>query len=135
MEGNSIINEYKEKVSNYVFEPDNVSKKLYNNLGFKLDLANEVETGKVIGLRSQFAGKIVNNQIRVKNRHSFFINNYWRLDLTKVISGYDLASLQDKNETFECECEFVGETETPFEDFIKSMDSLFKLIIENSNYN
>ena len=135
MEGNSIINEYKEKVSNYVFEPDNVSKKLYNNLGFKLDLANEVETGKVIKLRSQFAGKIVNNQIRVKNRHSFFINNYWRIDLTKVISGYDLASLQDKNETFECECEFVGETETPFEDFIKSMDSLFKLIIENSNYN
>jgi len=135
MEGNSIINEYKEKVTNYIFEPENVSNKLYNNLGFKLDLSIEVETAKVIKLRSQFAGKIVNNQIRVKTRHSFSINKLWRVDLTKVISGYDLASLQDKNESFECECEFIGETETPFEVFIKSMDSLFKLIVYFSNYN
>ena len=128
---NSITNEYKERVSNYVFENE---KKMYNNLSFKLELSNEQETTRRVGLRSQFAGKFVNNTIRVKLRHSFYVNNLWRIDLTKVITGYTLESLREKNESFECECEFIGFIETPFDDFIESMDRLFRLIIVNSNY-
>jgi hypothetical protein len=132
--GASIHNEYKEKVSDYTFEPKNVKNKLYNNLGFKLALSNEIETNKVVGLRSQVAGKIVNNQIRFKNRYSFTINKLWQVDMTKVISGYTLEDLKDKNETFELECEYIGDETLNFEDFITSMDNLFKLILLNSNY-
>lgn len=133
MERNSLVNEYKERVTNYRFEPE-LKKKMYNNLGFKLELSNEVEIPNVVGLRSHYAGKMVNNQIRVKNRFSFDINGLWRVDLTKVVNGYTLESLKDKNETFEFECEFMGDQQTTFEVFIKSMDNLFRLIIENSNY-
>ena len=109
-------------------------KKLYNNLTFKLDLANEITTKKVIRLRSLFAGKMTNNLIRVKNRYSFNVNSLWRIDLTKVTSAYTIETLYEKNETFELECEYIGTKIIPFELFIKSMSDLYKLILLNSNY-
>ena len=132
MTGKSIINEYKNKITDYRFEPKN---RLFNNLGFKLELAEEVVTDKIIGLRSQFAGKIVNNLIRVKTRYSFNMGNFWRIDLTKVVSAYSLETLKDKNETFEFECEFIGGQETSFAVFIKSMETLYRLIVAHSSYN
>jgi hypothetical protein len=135
--GNSITNEFKNKIINYTLEPKHKEKKLFNNLTFKLEIANEIPSNKVIRLRSQFAGKMVNNLIRVKNRYTFEINNLWKIDLTKVTSAYTLETLQDKNETFECECEYIGYNiggNIPFEVFIKSMSDLYKLILSNSNY-
>jgi len=132
--GKSIINEYKNKITKYVLEPKFKGKKLYNNLTFKLEIANEIISNKVIRLRSPFAGKMMNNLIRIKNRYSFKINNLWKIDLTKVTSAYTLETLKDKNETFECECEYIGGCEVPFDLFIKSMSDLYKLILSNSNY-
>jgi len=134
MEGNSITNEYKHKIKNYTLEPLYPKKKLYNNLTFKLELANEVPINKVIRLRSLFAGKTVNNLIRVKIRYAFTVNKLWKIDLTKVQSAYTLETLQDKNEKFECECEYIGGPEVSFETFINSMDNLFRLILTHSNY-
>ena len=124
--------EYKNKITDYRFEPKN---RLFNNLGFKLELAEEVVTDKIIGLRSQFAGKIVNNLIRVKTRYSFNMENLWRIDLTKVVSAYSLETLKNKNETFEFECEFIGGQATSFAIFIKSMETLYRLIVSHSSYN
>jgi len=132
--GQSITNEYKNKIINYTLEPKFKEKKLYNNLTFKLELANEVPTNKIIKLKSLFAGKMTNNLIRVKNRYSFSINNLWKIDLTKVLSAYSPETLKEKNETFELECEYIGNESVPFELFIKSMSNLYKLILSNSNY-
>ena len=128
----STINEHKNKIINYKFKVS--ENKLYNNLTFKLELANEIISNKVIGLRSQFAGKMVNNNIRVKHRYSFKINNLWIIDLTKVTSAYTLQTLKDKNETYELECEYIGDRSVPFEIFIESLSNLYKMILSNSNY-
>jgi hypothetical protein len=130
----SISNDYKEKIKSYTLEPTDAKQKLYNNLVFKLELAKEIPTDKVIGLKSIYAGKTTNNLIRFKERYSFKINQLWRIDLTKVVSAYSLETLKDKNETFECECEFIGDADVPFETFVKSLSNLFKLIASNSNY-
>jgi len=133
--GISVVNEYKNKIKNYTLEPRHKEKKFYNNLSIRLEVSNEVPSNKVIKLRSQFAGKMVNNLIRVKNRYSFKINNLWRLDLTKVLSAYTPETLEDKNEKFECECEFIGDNKTiSFELFLESMNKLYKLLLSNSNY-
>jgi len=134
MEGKSISNEYKNKIKNYTLEPKYKEKKFYNNLTFKLELAQEVQTNKVIKLRSLFAGNMVNNLIRLKNRLSFQVHEFWRVDLTNVLSAYTLETLKDKNETFEFECEYTGPKTLPFEDFIKSMSDLYILILSHSNY-
>ena len=131
-ERNSTVNEYKNKIIDYKFKVS--EKKLYNNLTFKLELANEIVNKKVIGLKSLFAGKMVNNNIRVKNRHSFKVNDLWTIDLTKVTSAYTLQTLKDKNETYELECEYTGDRSVPFEIFIKTMSDLYKMIMLNSNY-
>jgi hypothetical protein len=133
VEGRSILNEYKNKITSYTLESKYKDKKFFNNLTFKLEIANEVISKKIIGLKSQIAGKMVNNLIRFKNRYSFIINELWKIDLTKVTSAYTLESLKDKNETFECECEYIGGN-IPFELFIKSMSDIYKLILSNSNY-
>lgn len=132
--GKSIVNEYKNKIKNYTMEPRHEKKKFYNNLTLRVEVSNEIPTNAVIHLRSQFAGKSVNNLIRVKNRYTFQINRLWKVDLTKVLSGYTLETLEDKNEKFECECEYTGDKTIPFEIFLDSMNKLYKLLISNSNY-
>ena len=123
--------EYKEKIINYSMEPK--VKNLYNNLTFKLEASKEIPTDRVIGLKSLFAGKMVNNYIRVKNRYSFDIHPLWRLDLTQVLSAYTPEDLEDKNESFELECEFIGK-DVPFDTFIESFSNVYKILLSNSGY-
>ena len=129
-----ISNDYKEKIKNYTHEPTNPKEKLYNNITFKMEVAKEVKTDKVVGLKSIYRGKSTNNLIRFKERYGFKISPLWRIDLTKVVSAYSLETLPEKNETFECECEFIGPVTTPFEVFIESFSDLYKRILSNTNY-
>ena len=127
----TMVNEYKEKLVNYMFEP--TKSGYYNNLSFKLETSREIPIVKAIGLKTLFAGEYRNNNIRVKNRFSFKVNDHWRIDLTKVLSGYTLETLADKNESFELECEFIG-GKVPFDDFILSMNKLYIMILKESGY-
>lgn len=130
----SISNEYKNKIIKYDFEPKYSEKKLYYNLVFKLELANELVSKKVVKLKSQFAGKMVNNLIRIKERYSFQVNSLWRFDLTKIISAYTIETLKEKNETFELECEYTGNSKITFQEFIDSLSEIFKMLIQHGGY-
>jgi hypothetical protein len=109
---------------NYIFEQNEF------NLDFKLSLANEKVSSKTIGLKSKIKENYFYNLIRIKRRHSVTIKN-WRIDITRVISTYRLSDV--KNEHYELECEYVGE-KIPFEDFIKSLNTIYTLILENTSY-
>ena len=90
-----------------------------------------------MGIPSYFSYIVKNhpNIIKKIENYSFKINNLWIIDLTKVTSAYTLQTLKDKNETFEFECEFIGGQATSFAVFIKSMETLYRLIVSHSSYN
>jgi hypothetical protein len=123
------INIVKRKVKEYRAKPLN-DKQLYDNLTFKLSLSTETETDIVIGLKSQLHDRVVYNTIRIKQRNSFYFNN-WRIDITKVITTMDIHDLS--NETYEIECEYIGE-KIPFQMFLESMNTMYKLILQNNSY-
>ena len=123
------INIVKRKVKEYRAKPLN-DKQLYNNLTFKLSLSTETETDIVVGLKSQLHDRVVYNTIRIKQRNSFYFNN-WRIDITKVITTMDIHDLS--NETYEIECEYIGE-KIPFQMFLESMNTMYKLILQNNSY-
>jgi len=129
--GKSIENIYKKPIDNFIFFPTDKGQKLYNNIVFKLEYSKELVSDKIIKLTSDNS-RIINNNIRFKDRHSYNINKYWRLDLTKVISTYNINEI--KNETYEIECEYIGENSVPFDKFISSLSNLYMFLLNNSSY-
>ena len=141
-------NEYKSKLNSYVLIPtfdEKESKKekskkkftndqLYNNLTMKLNLSSEKESKKSIGIKTQLHDRVVYNYIRIKKRYSFYINKYWRVDITRVTPHVgNVHSIDYKNEIFEIECEYIGNI-IPFEKFIKSLSDVYILMLMNSSY-
>jgi len=130
--GTPIENIYKKKIDNFIFFPTDKGQKLYNNIVFKLEYSKELISNKIIRLTSDINNRIINNNIRFKDRHSYNINKYWRLDLTKVISTYNINEI--KNETYEIECEYVGDYSVSFDKFISSLSNLYMFLLNNSSY-
>jgi hypothetical protein len=124
--GNSMNNQMKTSLVRPFVSDD--SK--FFNLIFKLALSEELPTTKVIGLKTGDT----NNNIRIKKRYSFQIGGVWRIDATVVKSGYSIKDVMEKNETFEVECEFIGQTNISFQSFLKSFSNLYILILQNTNY-
>lgn len=138
---NPIQNITKNSIDSFSSVPTKPNDKLYNNLTFKLDLSTEEHTGKKLGTVTQIDDKKVTNFIRVKSRKSFKVNDLWQIDLTRVKSSYFLNDVLEKNETFECECEFIGPgsqnnhgTPIPFDVFLESINKLYQVILSNSGY-
>ena len=129
----SISNMTKESVKSYMLVPTNYKKKLYNNLTMKIDLSKEDPSDFVVGVKSQIDGKIVTNSIRVKSRKSFRVNELWRVDFTRTKTSFSISDVLEKNEIYELECEFMGKN-IPFDNFIKSLNDLYTLILSNSGY-
>jgi len=69
--GKSMENMAKLSLSNFIYFPTDKDQKLYNNLVFKLDVSDEMQMNKVVGLPST-PTKLVT--IRIKDRHTFKIN-------------------------------------------------------------
>ena len=107
------------------------NKGLYNGLQMKLDVSVEEKTNTIVKLKNNVG---TNNMIRSKHRYSFIVNDLWRLDLTRVKTGYTLPDIESKNDTFECECEFIGPVGTPFQEFLESMNKVYTLVLSNSSY-
>jgi hypothetical protein len=102
-----------------------------DELSFKLSLSKEEVSSQAITLKTKIGNNTFYNIIRVKKRHSFKINDFWRIDITRVMQTYDINDI--KNETYELECEYIGK-KVPFEDFIKSLNDVYVLILKNSSY-
>jgi hypothetical protein len=139
---NSIQNMEKRSVGSYLSEPSDPNEKLYNNLTFKIDLSIEEHIADKFGITSQVDDRKVTNMFRKKSRKTFKINDLWQIDLTRVKTSFFLKDLLEKNETFECEIEFIGPGSQynpdaqplPFEDFFDSINRLYMLILSNSGY-
>ena len=131
LKGKSLENIAKQTIESFTSKSES---KLYNDLTFKLDISTEEPSGKLIKLKNQVDNEIFTNMIRSKNRYSFLINGLWRADLTKIKTGYVLAEIASKNDTYECECEFIGPRDISFEVFLRSMNDLYMLILSNSSY-
>ena len=125
--GNSKVNETKKPISSFT---QKLKHKLFNNLVFKLTLSEETKTDRIITLTKEGG---LGNLIRTKDRHTYTINDLWKIDLTKVRSVYKLSDIPDKNETYEIECEYTGGA-IPFDIFIKSFNNLYKLLLSNASY-
>jgi hypothetical protein len=130
----SEINISKVKVKEYSLTPTDYTKKMYNNINMKLSLSTEEPMDSVIGLKSQLTNKIVSNLIRIKSRHSFKVNDLWRIDCTRVKMSYSIQDVLDKNELYEFECEFIGPKTTPLQLFIQSLNDIYILLLSNSGY-
>jgi len=132
--GRSILNQSKRSLLRPYISEEN-KQGLYNNIIFKLALSEELESKKTIPLITEVDGKNIYNLIRIKDRISFEIGNLWRIDMTIVKSGYSIQEAQNKNETFEIECEFIGSIKNiSFNSFLKSFSKLYILLLENASY-
>ena len=121
---------YVQQQKIYFSEPS----KLFN-LQFKLSLAREIKNSTIIGTEFIREGKKSNNNIRMKKRYSFDIRGIWRIDATIVKSGFSIQEVQSKNETYEIECEFIGNiSNIKFDNFLKSFSNIYILILQNSSY-
>jgi hypothetical protein len=114
------------KLEKYGFYFDE-NKLLYNEIIFRMSLSEEKESNKTIKPG-------VGNLIRYKERYSFQVSELWILDLTKVRSGYTKEEVENRPETYEVECEFIGPKDTTFEIFLESYNVLYKALICNSTY-
>ena len=128
----SIENTTKYSLKKYT-QKENVDK-LYNGLIFRVDLSTEIDTAHHIGLESHIKGQRVDNMIRIKTRKTFQVNELWKVDFTRIRTSYSIKDILEKNETFECECEYTGGPDISFEDFLKSINDLYRLILSNSGY-
>jgi hypothetical protein len=138
---NPIQNITKTSVKSFLSKPAKPTEKLYNNLTFKLDLSTEEHTDRKIGVVTQIDNEKVTNFIRVKSRKTFKVNDLWQIDLTRIKSSYFISDVLEKNETFECECEYIGPGSQqnngipiPFGDFLDSINKLYQIILSNSGY-
>ena len=127
---NSLTDEYKNKIDNFILYPTDKGQQLYNNTVFKLDLSEEIKTN----IQTNLKNNNVNNLIRLKERSSFKINKLWRIDITKVLSSYNILDIESKNFTYEIEGEFIGGQDISFDVFIKSFSDLYILLLTNSSY-
>jgi hypothetical protein len=130
LKGKSLENIAKQTLESFTSKYE---AKLYNDLGFKLDISSEEPSGKLIKLKNQIDNEVFTNMIRSKKRYSFYLD-LWRIDLTRIKTGYVLDEIASKNDTYECECEFIGPTNISFEVFLKSMNDVYMLILSNSSY-
>jgi hypothetical protein len=138
---NPIQNIVKKSVGSYVSVPKNPDDKLYNNLTFKMDLSVEEDSERTIGPISQVDDRKVTNMFRNKNRKTFKVNSLWQIDLTRVKTSFFLRDLYEKNETFECEIEYIGpgtqynqSEPIQFQDFLDSLNKVYMVILSNSGY-
>jgi len=130
---NAYNNTEKQSIKSYTLVPSNPKNKLYNNLTMKIDLSTEEPSDKIIGIQNQLDSRKVTNNIRVKSRKSFRVNELWRVDFTRIKTSYSISDVLDKNEIYELECEYIGGN-IPFDDFLKSLNELYMLILSNSGY-
>jgi hypothetical protein len=114
------------KLKEYGFYFDE-NKLLYNEIIFRMSLSEEKKSNKTIKPG-------VGNLIRYKERYSFQVSELWILDLTKVRSSYTKEEVENRPETYEVECEFIGPKDTTFEIFLESYNVLYKALICNSTY-
>lgn len=134
-DGRSILNEKKRPLKLVFSEVPKKNQVLYNGLQFKLNLSTEEKSNEVIKLVYYREGVPSNNSLRIKKRTSFEIGGLWRIDMTVVKSGYSIKELLNKNDTFEIECEFVGDiSKITFANFVKSFSNLYILILQNTGY-
>jgi len=129
----SIVNTAKESISSYILVPGDFKKKLYNNLSMKIDLSKEDPIDQIIGLQSQIGERKVTNNIRIKSRKTFRVNEWWRVDFTRIKTSFNIGDILEKNEIFELECEFIGKN-ISFNDMIRTLNDLYMLILGNSGY-
>lgn len=130
-----ITNITKTNVKSYVLKPTHPNKKLYNNLNVKFSLSKEQENDQVVGLRSTLPdGKPVQNNIRIKTRKMFKVNDNWRIDFTRIKTSYEISDILEKNEILELEIEFINKSIPPFDEFIKSLNDLYVILLNNSGY-
>ena len=130
---NPILSTAKQSIKSYSLVPSDPKNKLYNNLTMKIDLSTEEPSDKIIGIKSQLDTRKVTNNIRIKSRKSFRINELWRVDFTRIKTSYSISDVLEKNELYELECEYIGGN-IPFDDFIKSLNDLYIIILSNSSY-
>ena len=124
------INIIKNRITTYNSVPLN-DKQLYNNLTFKLSLSTEIESSVNVGLRPS-PGVIGYDIIRIKQRSTFNINPFWRIDMTKITT---ITRIHEPGiESYELECEYIGPREIPFKTFIESMNYVYKLILSSTSY-
>ena len=90
----------------------------------------EEESKVKVGIKSQLKDRTVYNLIRVKHRWSFYFK-VWRIDITRVITS--IGGFKSGVETYEIECEFIGK-DVLFDDFINSMNQMYKIILLNTSY-
>ena len=122
-------------MKSYVLTPSNPSEKNYNNLNMKIALSKEDPIDDVIGLKSVIdGGKLVQNNIRIKTRKMFRVNESWRIDFTRIKTSYDIADILEKNEILELEIEFINKSIPPFDEFIVSLNDIYMIILSNSGY-
>jgi len=127
--GNPIQNQLKKKVSS--IKIDNLGKGLYGNFNLNVVLSREQQTKVVVPLNDKLK---VNNQIRMKERWSFEIpTTGFRIDLTRIKTGYSIESLQTQKYTYEIEGELIG-TDFPFDVFLSNLNKVYIEIIKNINY-
>jgi hypothetical protein len=55
------------------------------------------------------------------------------VDFTRIKTSYDITDILEKNEMYELECEYIGGN-IPFDDFLKSLNDLYMIILSNSSY-
>jgi len=128
--GRPTLNETKQNIKMYFSEPSK-----FFDLQFKLSLSREKKTNTVIGTTYTRTGIKSNNSIRIKRRYSFQVNQNWRIDATIVKAGFSIQEAQSKNDTYEIECEFIGDiSKVSFDSFIKSFNDVYILILQNSTY-
>jgi len=128
----SIQNTTKQSIKKYSQKEN--TEKLYNGLIFRVDLSTEIDTTHQIGLESHIKGQRVDNMIRIKTRKTFQVNELWKVDFTRIRTSYSIKDILEKNESFECECEYTGGPEISFDEFLKSINNLYRLILSNSGY-
>jgi hypothetical protein len=131
--GSSRLNTAKQSIKSYSLVPSDPKNKLYNNLTMKIDLSSEEPSDQIIGVKTQIEARKVTNNIRVKSRKSFKINELWRVDFTRIKTSYSISDVLEKNEMYELECEYIGGN-IPFDDFLKSLNDLYMIILSNSSY-
>jgi hypothetical protein len=139
--GKSILNE--EKISYFLFDSNKPrslmertdtygfkfekNKSLYNEILFRMSLSEEKSTSEVVLMGN-------GNMIRYKERYSFNFSDLWRIDLTKVKSGYSEEQVNSSAESYELECEFIGPKDTSYEVFLSTYNQLYKYLLSNSSY-
>lgn len=121
------VNQIKRRISDFKAVPTGT----VFPLTFKLSLSSETDSSIQVKLKNQLNDSVVYNTIRIKYRDSF-IFEFWRIDITKIITTFNISS--PGIETYEIECEFIENKNIPFNTFLETMNRAYKLILQHTNY-